>query len=104
MMRVVRLMGLSSQALGMRCFSTKIFVHKLSFYTSEEEFKAMFSPFGTVEEARLMRDQQTGRTKGFGFVKYSSLAEAEKAIKAMDGRIQRGRLIFVEMAKGSKSE
>jgi RNA recognition motif-containing protein len=34
-----------------------------------------------------MRDQQTGRIKGFGFVKYSSQAEAEKAVKAMDGRV-----------------
>jgi len=42
--------------------------------------------------------------KGFGFVKYSSQAEAEKAVKAMDGRILRGRLIFVEMAKGPKSK
>ncbi|KAJ1261068.1 hypothetical protein BS78_10G280200 [Paspalum vaginatum] len=104
MMRGVRLMGLSSQALGMRCFSTEICVKKLSFYTTEEELKDMFSPFGTVEEARLLRDHQTGRMKGFGFVKYSSLAEAEKAIKAMDGRIQRGRLLFVEIAQGHKSE
>ena len=37
--------------------------------------------------ARLMRDRQTGRMKGFGFVKYSSQEEAEKAIKAMDGRV-----------------
>lgn len=37
--------------------------------------------------ARLMRDHQTGRMKGFGFVKYSSQAEAEKAVKAMDGRV-----------------
>jgi cold-inducible RNA-binding protein len=34
-----------------------------------------------------MRDQNTGRVKGFGFVKYSSQVEAEKAIKALDGRV-----------------
>nr|CAB3493468.1 unnamed protein product [Digitaria exilis] len=76
----------------------------LSFYTTEDELKDVFSPFGNVQEARLMRDHQTGRMKGFGFVKYSSQAEAEKAVEAMDGRILRGRLIFVEMAKGRKSE
>lgn len=102
MMRGGRLTGLTSQVL--RCFSTEIFVSRLSFYTTEEEFKDIFSPFGTVEEARLMRDHQTGRMKGFGFVKYSSQAEAEKAVKAMDGRILRGRLIFVEMAKGHESK
>ncbi|TVU47520.1 hypothetical protein EJB05_07124, partial [Eragrostis curvula] len=63
-----RLMGLSSQVLGMRSFSTEIFVSKLSFYTTEEELKDIFSPFGSVKQARLMRDSQTGRVKGFGFV------------------------------------
>ncbi|KAG2552851.1 glycine-rich RNA-binding protein 4, mitochondrial-like [Panicum virgatum] len=104
MMRGGRLMGLSSQVLGMRCFSTEIFVSRLSFYTTEEELKDIFSPFGNVKEARLMRDRQTGRMKGFGFVKYSSQAEADKAVKAMNGRILRGRLVFVEMAQGPKSE
>jgi RNA recognition motif-containing protein len=37
--------------------------------------------------ARLMRDSQTGRLKGFGFVNYSSQAEAEKAVKEMHGRV-----------------
>ncbi|KAL6907642.1 hypothetical protein ACP4OV_002681 [Aristida adscensionis] len=88
----------------MRCFSTEIFVSRLSFYTTEEELKTVFSPFGTVEEARLIRDKETGRLKGFGFVKYSSRADAEKAAKAMHGRILRGRLIFVEIAEGNKSD
>nr|CAB3498430.1 unnamed protein product [Digitaria exilis] len=59
----------------------------MSFYTTEDELKDVFSPFGNVQEARLMQDHQTGRMKGFGFVKYSSQAEAEKAVEAMDGRV-----------------
>ncbi|CAM0949668.1 unnamed protein product [Alopecurus aequalis] len=94
------LLGLASRVAGAKGFSTKIFVSKLSFYTTVEELKNIFSPFGDVEEARLVRDNQTGRPKGFGFVKYSSQAAAEKAVRAMDGRIIRGRLIFVETAKG----
>lgn len=80
-------MGLASQFVGKRRFSTEIFVSRLSFYTTEEELKNVFSPFGAVEEARLVRDNQTGRPKGFGFVKYSSQEEAQKAVKAMDGRV-----------------
>ena len=45
--------------------------------------------FGILSSAaRLMRDRQTGRMKGFGFVKYSSQAEADKAVKAMNGRVR----------------
>uniref|UniRef100_A0ACD5YIV2 Uncharacterized protein n=3 Tax=Avena sativa TaxID=4498 RepID=A0ACD5YIV2_AVESA len=98
-MRGAGLLGLASRVAGTKGFSTEIFVSRLSFYTTEEEFKNTFSPFGAIEEVRLVRDNQTGRPKGFGFVKYSSQAAAEKAVKAMDGRIIRGRLIFVETAK-----
>ncbi|XP_047090164.1 organelle RRM domain-containing protein 6, chloroplastic-like isoform X1 [Lolium rigidum] len=98
-MRGGRAIGLASRLVGTRGFSTEIFVSRLSFYTTEEEFKNIFSPFGAIEEARLVRDNQTGRPKGFGFVKYKSEMEAQKAVRAMDGRIVRGRLIFAEIAK-----
>uniref|UniRef100_A0A0D9VSK2 RRM domain-containing protein n=1 Tax=Leersia perrieri TaxID=77586 RepID=A0A0D9VSK2_9ORYZ len=87
MMRGGQLAGLVSRVVGAKSFSTEIFVSKLSFYTTEEELKNVFAPFGAVEEARLVRDNQTSRPKGFGFVKYSSREEAEKAVKAMDGRV-----------------
>ncbi|KAK1651163.1 hypothetical protein QYE76_068968 [Lolium multiflorum] len=98
-MRAGRAIGLASRLVGTRGLSTEIFVSRLSFYTTEEELKNIFSPFGAIEEARLVRDNQTGRPKGFGFVKYKSEMEAQKAVKAMDGRIIRGRLIFAEIAK-----
>lgn len=61
--------------------------------------KKLFSPFGSVTQARLVMDEKTQRPKGFGFVTYESEVEAHKALKAMNGRIVNGRLIFVEMAK-----
>uniref|UniRef100_A0A0D3EPA1 RRM domain-containing protein n=1 Tax=Oryza barthii TaxID=65489 RepID=A0A0D3EPA1_9ORYZ len=66
MLRGGRLAGLASRMVGAKPFSTEIFVSRLSFYTTEEELKNVFSPFGAVEE------------------------DAEKAVKAMDGRILRG--------------
>ncbi|XP_008807741.1 glycine-rich RNA-binding protein 4, mitochondrial-like [Phoenix dactylifera] len=87
-----------------REFSSEIFVSRLSYYTTDEEFREAFLPFGSVKEARLIRDARTKRTKGYGFVTYESEAEAQKAIKAMDGRIFGGRLIFVETAKSRSKE
>ncbi|KAJ9698356.1 hypothetical protein PVL29_007437 [Vitis rotundifolia] len=82
-----------------RSFSSEIFVTRLSGYTTNEELIEMFSPFGVVTQARLIKDPKTQRPKGFGFVKFESEVDAEKALKAMNGRIVRGRLIFVEIAK-----
>ncbi|XP_062172751.1 organelle RRM domain-containing protein 6, chloroplastic-like [Alnus glutinosa] len=80
-------------------FNSQLFVSRISFYTTNEQLKRLFSPFGVVTEARLVKDPRTERPKGFGFVTYESEAEAQKALKAMNGRIIDGRLIFVEIAK-----
>ncbi|PIA53018.1 hypothetical protein AQUCO_01000705v1 [Aquilegia coerulea] len=82
-----------------RGFTTQLFVSRLSFYTTDNELNNLFSPFGEVTEARLVKDHKTQRPKGFAFVTYKSEEQAQKAIKAMDGRIVGGRLIGVEIAK-----
>ncbi|GMY10791.1 organelle RRM domain-containing protein 6, chloroplastic-like [Fagus crenata] len=79
--------------------NTQLFVSRLSSYTTNEQLKRLFSRFGVVREARLVKDPSTQRPKGFGFVTYESEEEAQKALKAMNGRIVDGRLIFVEVAK-----
>ncbi|KAK9280409.1 hypothetical protein L1049_014098 [Liquidambar formosana] len=78
---------------------SQLFVSRLSMYTTNKELRRLFSPFGVVTEARLVIDPKTQRPKGFGFVTFESEVEAQKALKAMDGRIVSGRLIFVEVAK-----
>ncbi|PKU82855.1 small RNA-binding protein 11, chloroplastic [Dendrobium catenatum] len=82
-----------------RDFSSEIFISRLSYYTTDKELSDAFSAFGTIKSARIIRDPRTNRPKGFGFVNYATELEAQKAVKAMDGRIFRGRLIFVEIAK-----
>ncbi|XP_021278723.1 small RNA-binding protein 11, chloroplastic-like [Herrania umbratica] len=77
---------------------SKLFVNKLSFFTTHQDLKTLFSPFGVVKEAKLIRDPKTQRPKGFGFVTFETENEAQKALKAMNGRFVRGRLIFVEFA------
>ncbi|XP_031255444.1 small RNA-binding protein 11, chloroplastic [Pistacia vera] len=79
--------------------SSNLFVSHLSSYTTKQALKGLFSRFGVVTEARLVLDPTTQRPKGFGFVSFESEVEAQKALKAMNGRIVNGRLIFVEVAK-----
>ncbi|XP_021820356.1 small RNA-binding protein 11, chloroplastic [Prunus avium] len=84
--------------------SSQLFVNRLSSFTNNEQLTRLFSPFGDVTEARIVVDRITQRPKGFGFVTYKSDVEAQKALKAMNGRIVDGRLIFVEVAQNQKQE
>ncbi|QCE09251.1 cold-inducible RNA-binding protein-like [Vigna unguiculata] len=76
----------------------KLFVSRLSFYATQEQLKKLFAPFGEVASVNLVVDPKTKRTKGYGFVSYNTQIEAEKALKAMNGRIVDGRLLLVEPA------
>ncbi|KAG9453622.1 hypothetical protein H6P81_006526 [Aristolochia fimbriata] len=91
--------GNFSRLFCSRRFSCQLFVSRLSFYTTEEELKKAFSPFGKITEARLVQDYTSKHHKGFGFVTFESESDAQKALQAMNNRMIRGRLIFVEVAK-----
>ncbi|CAH8387091.1 unnamed protein product [Eruca vesicaria subsp. sativa] len=80
-------------------FSAQLFVSRLSAYTTERSLRQLFSSFGQIKQARLIRDPETQRPKGFGFVTFESEDDAQKALKRLDGKIVDGRLIFVEVAK-----
>ncbi|KAI4304653.1 hypothetical protein MLD38_040132 [Melastoma candidum] len=82
---------------------SELFVSRLSFYTTEESFREMFSPYGLIRQARLVKDPRTGRNKGFGFVAYESEDDARRALKAMNGRVINNRLIFVEFANSREN-
>nr|XP_043623029.1 cold-inducible RNA-binding protein-like [Erigeron canadensis] len=77
----------------------QLFVSRLSFYTTQKDLQRLFSPFGPITEARLVIDPRTQRPKGFGFVTFESHIDAHNAVKAINGKIVDGRLIFVEVAK-----
>ncbi|XP_038707373.1 small RNA-binding protein 11, chloroplastic isoform X1 [Tripterygium wilfordii] len=81
----------------------ELFVSRLSSYTTNQGLKNLFSQFGAVTEARLVKDPKTQRPKGFGFVTFEKETHAQKALKSMNGRIVDGRLIFVEVAKNTRT-
>jgi cold-inducible RNA-binding protein len=76
-----------------------IYVSNISFHTTEDVLKEMFSVFGEVNSVRIVVDKDTGLSRGFGFVEMSSHDAAEAAIKALDSKEIQGRSLRVSMAK-----
>ena len=80
-----------------------IYVGNLSFKATEDDLKAAFSRFGEVASASIIRDRETGQSKGFGFVEMTVKADAEKAIEELDGIPLKGREIKVNEARPRES-
>ncbi|KAK0608920.1 hypothetical protein LWI29_038006 [Acer saccharum] len=81
-----------------RYMSTKLFVGGLSFSTDDHSLKEAFSSFGEVVDAKVISDKDTGRSRGFGFVNFSSEDSAQSAMSAMNGQELNGRSIRVDFA------
>ena len=77
----------------------KIFVGGLAWATDDHGLAAAFERFGTIEEARVITDRDTGRSRGFGFVTFSDDAACQAAIQEMDGSELEGRTINVNEAR-----
>lgn len=77
----------------------KLFVGGLPFSTSDEELNELFSAHGTVASAVVVKDRDTGRSKGFGFVEFESDDEGKAAEKALNGSDVGGRSITVNEAR-----
>ena len=79
-----------------------IFVAKLDYGVKSHELEDLFTPYGTVESAKVINDRETGRSKGFGFVEMPNDEEGAKAIEALDGTSVRGRNIVVKKAEARR--
>lgn len=82
----------------------KLFVGGLSWDTDDESLHQAFSEFGEVVEARVVTDRSTGRSRGFGFVTYTSAESATRARAEMNGRPLDGRAIRVDDASNRASD
>jgi RNA recognition motif-containing protein len=79
--------------------STRIFVGSLAWATDHKSLKAYFEQVGPVEEATVLADKMTGRSRGFGFVTMKNDADAAAAIAKLNGTELDGRKIIVSEAK-----
>lgn len=79
--------------------ATKLFVGKLSFDTTDQSLNDLFSTYGTVASATVIKDRDTNRSRGFGFVEMTDLKAAQKAIAELDGKEFEGMNIVVNAAK-----
>jgi RNA recognition motif-containing protein len=75
-----------------------IFVAKINFKTRKEDLEAAFAKFGQVTSCKIVRDKETGRSKGYGFVEMPNDDEASRAIDALNEKELDGRVIAVKQA------
>ena len=79
-----------------------IFVSNISFKVREQALSDLFSQYGQVTSVRIIKDKETRRSRGYGFVEMADDSEAQAAIDALNGTEHYERNIVVAEAKGKK--
>ncbi|CAB1317153.1 unnamed protein product [Coregonus sp. 'balchen'] len=81
----------------------KLFVGGLSFDTTEESLAEAFAKYGNIAKVDVIRDKETGRSRGFGFVKYDNADDAKDALEGMNGKVYRlsmaGPFVWMKRAR-----
>ncbi len=79
--------------------SQSIYVGNLPYSTREEDLREVFEAHGNVENVKIIRDRETGRSRGFGFVEMATEEETNAAISALNGSDLGGRTLKVSLSK-----
>jgi len=77
----------------------KLYVGGLAYSVTDKELEELFAEQGKVESAVVIKDRDSGQSKGFGFVEMTDIADAQKAIKELNGKELSGRSIMVNQAR-----
>jgi RNA recognition motif-containing protein len=77
----------------------RLYVGNLSYETSEDDLRTLFSQAGPVTSVALIKDRDTGRSKGFAFIEMTTQADAQKAISMYSGHKLQDRDLTVNLAK-----
>ena len=78
--------------------SKRLFCGGLAWATTSDDLRDAFAPFGEVTDAKVVTDRDTGRSRGFGFVAFTTEEAAASARESMDGATLGGRTIRVDVA------
>ncbi len=79
--------------------ASKLYVGGLPYSTDDDALADLFKEYGTVVSASVIKDRDSGQSKGFGFVEMSSDEEAQAAIKGLDNQEVGGRRVRVSEAR-----
>ena len=81
-----------------------IYVGNLSYEATDETIREAFESFGQVSSAKVIKDKYSGQSRGFGFVEMTEQAQAQTAIKSLNGKELMGKQISVKEAYARKDE
>jgi transformer-2 protein len=81
-----------------------LYVSNLSYQTEESDLEAKFVQFGKIRSIKIIKDSNTRKSRGFGFVTFEEIRDAEKAIEKMSSAEIDGREIRVEKARDSRGQ
>lgn len=76
-----------------------IYVGNLSFNADEDQLRQLFEAYGRVDSAKIISDQATGRSRGFGFVEMAEREDGMRAIRELDAKEFNGRSLRVNEAR-----
>ena len=80
----------------------KLYVGNFPYSVDESQLREMFSAYGEIQDIALIKDRETGRSKGFAFITFASQQAAEKALE-LNGKDVDGRALKVNMAQEKES-
>ncbi len=77
----------------------KLYVGGLVYTATDKDLEAMFADLGAVTSVTIIKDRDSGQSKGFGFVEMPDIKEAQNAIKSLNGKEVNGRTLTVSQAR-----